>query len=1166
MEFIKQELKALREFPALVKALSKPSLSFCEGVCEGALAPTVSALSEGERGAILLCSDEREALKLAAALKAFGENVFFFPAREYALSAGQTRAEVFGTRRLATLAALVQGDRAIVVTTAEAALQSTLSPADFSDLFCHLKEGEEIEQEALIARLVRLGFSRAERVEGVGQFSVRGGILDFYSPAEEDACRVEFFGDEIERVTFFDTTTQKSTGKASSVTLLPTSELYLSPEDVTVCLDAIEEALSSNKTPERAREFLALQKDALTSGFDAASDALFPLTHTEATLFDYLPTSPVFLADLARVKESLAAARAAQSALFTSAADAGALVLASPAAFPTDEGFEALLHTRRCLSLSSLPAATGKDSLFSLATRPSPTFSDNREVLFSCLSDLVRASFRIHYLAASTYAAEHLCEALREQGFSAVFASPEQYLPKKGEILLFSADALSDPHAHLTGFECPASGFSLLCEAQGTEEVSSLLQRRRKKNPTASKNREAISSYADLTPGDYVVHEAYGIAIFEGIETLSQGGGRDFLKLRYAGSDVLYVPCSNLSQVSKYIGRGSDGTLALSHMGHSRWNEHKRRAKSAARDIAKGLIALYAEREKTPGHAFSPDTPWQAQFEDSFDYEETAGQLAATEDVKRDMESSRPMDRLLCGDVGFGKTEVALRAVFKCVMDSRQAAILAPTTLLCNQHLKTTLSRFRGYPVRVEMLSRFTTKKDVRRILAALKDGSCDIVIGTHRLLQKDVEFARLGLLVVDEEQRFGVSHKEKLKELAKHVDVLTLTATPIPRTLNMALSGVRDLSLLEEAPGDRLPVQTVVAPFEDALVLGAIKKELSRRGQIFYLVNDIARLPHRAAWITENVPEARVRFAHGKLEREELLSLWQEMSEGEIDVLVCTTIVETGIDLPNANTLIVEHAERFGLSQLHQLRGRVGRSWRRAYAYFTYPAMRALPEIAEKRLEAIREFTKFGSGFSLAMRDLELRGAGSLLGAEQSGHMEKVGYDLYMRILQDAVLEEQGITPEKTADCYIDLPIRARLSESYVPSSADRIALYQRFSALLTEEAEAPLREELADRFGPLPPEAENLFLVARLRREALSFGFEKVSLTENVLSFFTPEIDEEITPFLQAVFGRYFYVSTGAKKRLNLRLVNKDPIEETENFFFHYRAFSEDLKKKKA
>ncbi len=1163
MEFIKQELTALRDFSALKKALSRPSLTFCEGVCEGALAPLLSALAEGEKGAILLCSDEREALKLSSALLAFGEESLFFPAREYALSAGQTRAEVFGTQRLSALSALVSGERVLIVTTAEAALQTTLSPADFSALFCCVEQGETVDLNELVARLTRLGFSRAERVEGVGQFSVRGGIVDFFSPAESEAVRAEFFGDEIDRLTYFDTTTQKSTKKAGRITLLPTTELYLSPEEKTLCLKEIETALESPRTSARAKEFLELQKDALSSGFDAATDALFPLVHQEATLTDYLPDSPLFLLDLKRIEESLHGARAAQEALFTSAAEAGALHLCSPALLPGQDEFSALLSSRRSLALSSLPAGREGAELFSLATRPSPTFSENREVLFSCLRDLCRASFRVHYLAANTYAATHLTETLKEEGFSVVHSSPANYLPREGEILVFSPEEGWDPRARITGFECPATRFSLLCESQGAEEVSSLL-RRRKKTAAPSKNREAIRSYADLVPGDYVVHEAYGIAVFEGIETLAQSGGRDFLKLRYAGSDVLYIPCSNLSQISKYIGRGSDGTLTLSHMGHSRWSEHKRRAKSAARDIAKGLIALYAEREKTPGYAFSPDTPWQAQFEDSFDYEETAGQLAATEEVKRDMESSRPMDRLLCGDVGFGKTEVALRAVFKCVMDSRQAAILAPTTLLCNQHLRTILSRFRGYPVRVEMLSRFTSKKDVRRILAALKDGSCDIVVGTHRLLQKDVAFARLGLLVVDEEQRFGVSHKEKLKELAKHVDVLTLTATPIPRTLNMALSGVRDLSLLEEAPGDRLPVQTVVAPFEDALVLGAIKKELSRRGQVFYLVNDIARLPHRAAWIAENIPEARVRHAHGKLEREELFRLWQEMSEGEIDVLVCTTIVETGIDLPNANTLIVEHAERFGLSQLHQLRGRVGRSWRRAYAYFTYPPMRALSELSEKRLEAIREFTKFGSGFSLAMRDLELRGAGSLLGAAQSGHMEKIGYDLYMRILQDAVLEEQGITPQKTADCYVDLPIRARLSESYVPSSADRIALYRRFSALLSEDGEKPLREELLDRFGPLPPEAENLFLVARLRREALSFGFSKVSLTENVLSFFTEEVNEAVCTLLSAVYGRYFYISSGEKKKLNLRLINQNPIIAVEDFFFHYRAFSEDLAKK--
>lgn len=1166
MDFIKQEIKRFHDFPALKDALKTPRLCLCEGVSEGAVAPLLSALSEGEAGAVLLCADEREARRLTAALIAYGENALFFPSREYSFVSEQTKNEIFSTQRLAVLSVLQKGERALVVTTAQAALQTTLSPEEFSRLFLRIRQGKTLPPEKLVKTLTRLGFSRADRVEGVGQFSVRGGIVDFFSPAQKDACRVEFFGDEIDRVRAFDTETQRSVYTPEEICLLPAEEIFLSEEEETFALSAVEEKLASPRLPRAAKDFLEAQREALTGGLPCAADAFFPLVHKEGCLFDYLPVSPVFVCDLNRNLESLEQAETLQKSLFSAAAESGAFALATPKTLPDKTAFLAFLETRRSLAVSALSSGYTKGPLFSVSTRQVPDFADNREVLFSVLRDLVHAKCRIFYLASGEVSANHLCDLLKEEGFSAFCASPDAVSLEGGQILLFSSDALSKTRGAVRGFESPSGRFCLLCETRATEDAVALAPRRRARSEDAG-TKQALQSYTDLTPGDYVVHEAYGIAVFDGIQTLNQNGaGRDFLKLRYAGSDVLYVPCSNLSQVSKYIGRGADGTLTLSKMGHSRWNEHKRRAKSAARDIAKELIALYSEREKTQGFSFSADTPWQREFESNFEYEDTAGQRIATEEVKADMQSPRPMDRLLCGDVGFGKTEVALRAVFKCVMDSRQAAILAPTTLLCQQHLSTALSRFRGYPVRIEMLSRFSSKKEVQRTLKALKDGSCDVVIGTHRLLQKDVEFLRLGLLVVDEEQRFGVSHKEKLKALAKNVDVLTLTATPIPRTLNMALSGVRDLSLLEEAPGDRLPVQTIVTPFDETLILGAIQKELSRRGQVFYLVNDIARLPHRAAWIKEQLPQARVRFAHGKLTKEELRSLWQEMSDGEIDVLVCTTIVETGIDLPNANTLIVEHAERFGLSQLHQLRGRVGRSWRRAYAYFTYPPMRALKELAQKRLEAIREFAKFGSGFSLAMRDLELRGAGSLLGAEQSGHMEKIGYDLYLRILHDAVLEEQGKPVEKTPDCYIDLPIRARLSEDYVPSSNDRISLYSRFSALLDDKSEEPLRAELCDRFGPLPVEAENLFLVARLRRRALALSFYKVTLTENVLSFFTEEINEELCTLLSAVYNRYFYVSKGERKKLNLRLVNKDAIEAVEDFFFYCNAFLEDLKQKKA
>ena len=1166
MEFLKRELKLMHAFSPLQETLKKPGLCVAEGVSEGALSALCCALTEEERApSLVVCADEKEAFRVSLSLRAFGTEVFFFPARELSLIPDQARSEEFSTLRLSVLCALHKQEKVTVVTTPEALLQSTIPPKEFDALFFSLTVGKALSPEDLCRRLVQLGFSHAERVEGVGQFSRRGGIVDFFSPSHADACRVEFFGDEIDRITSFDTATQKSVLNETEVTLLPARELYLSADARGLLAERIDAALDQKRLSDAAREYLCLQKEALENRREAA-DTLFPLLYPYACLADHFPSDSLFFCtSFSRCAKALSAASRAENALFEAAAQNGAFALSSPHALGDENDLLSLFRARRTLLLSTLSEGGLTQNVFSFHTRPSPLFFENREVLSAALHDLVEASCRICYLASSAFAVDNLVAILIEEGFDAYGGDPENNPPKAGQICVFFSDEVLHRKGRVIGFESPETHFCLLCESAGEEEVSSLLRRRRRARSDKDQTKTAIAAVADLKKGDYVVHEAYGIGVFEGIETITQNGaGRDFIKIRYAGGDALYVPCSNLSQVSKYIGRGTDGTLTLSRMGHSRWNEHKSRAKRAAKDIARELVALYAAREKSEGFAFSPDTPWQAQFEEAFDYEETEGQLRAASEVKRDMESRRPMDRLLCGDVGFGKTEVALRAVFKCVMDSRQAAILAPTTLLAAQHYRTVLSRFRGYPVRVALLNRFCTKKEVTKTLSELASGACDVVIGTHRILQKDVKFARLGLLVVDEEQRFGVSHKEKLKQLAKNVDVLTLTATPIPRTLNMALSGVRDLSLLEEAPGDRLPVQTVVAPFDEALVLGAVRKELSRRGQVFYLVNDIERLPHRAAWLQEALGDARVRYAHGRMEKDELKDLWQQMSDGEIDVLVCTTIVETGIDLPGANTLIVEHAERFGLSQLHQLRGRVGRSWRRAYAYFTYPPMRALPELAEKRLEAIREFARFGSGFQLAMRDLELRGAGSLLGASQSGHMEKIGYDLYLRILQDSVLEEQGITPEQTPDCYIDLPIRARLSESYVPSSADRIALYQRFSALLTDEADEPLRGELADRFGPLPIEAENLFVVARLRREALSLGFEKVSLTENVLSFFVKEFDDALLALLSAVFSHYFYKSDGEKKRLNLRLSpGRDPIEATEDFFFHYRAFSEDLKK---
>ena len=638
------------------------------------------------------------------------------------------------------------------------------------------------------------------------------------------------------------------------------------------------------------------------------------------------------------------------------------------------------------------------------------------------------------------------------------------------------------------GSEWPALKLAVLTEGQLTAPAMRKRQRVKKDS-----NRQKLQSYTDLSPGDLVVHEHHGVGRFVGIQRMPVDGvEKDYIKIDYAGGDCLYVPVTQLDLVSKYIGGGEDTERTkLNKLGGAEWTRQKTKAKKAAKDLARGLIALYAERQKRPGFAFSPDSPWQREFEESFDYTETDDQLRCIAEIKADMEKPRPMDRLLCGDVGYGKTEVALRAVMKCILDGKQAAILVPTTVLAQQHYATAVSRFRDFPVKIEVLSRFTPAREQKRILEAAKNGGVDLLIGTHKLLQKSMAFKDLGLLVIDEEQRFGVTHKERLKEMSRQVDVLTLSATPIPRTLNMALSGLRDMSTLEEPPSDRQPVQTYVLEHDWGVLSDAMRRELERGGQVYYLHNRVETITRTAARIKEMLGEdVAVAVAHGKMSQEELNDVMTRMSDGEVDVLVCTTIIETGIDIANANTLIIEDADHMGLAQLHQIRGRVGRSTRRAYAYLTYRRGKVLTEVASKRLGAIREFAEFGSGFKIAMRDLEIRGAGNVLGPEQSGFLLSVGYDMYLKLLEEAVLEERGEKPERPTECAADLSVAASIPDRYVPSPEQRMDLYRRIAAIRSEEDADDLTDELIDRYGDPPRTVNNLIAVALLRADAARSG----------------------------------------------------------------------------
>ncbi len=732
-------------------------------------------------------------------------------------------------------------------------------------------------------------------------------------------------------------------------------------------------------------------------------------------------------------------------------------------------------------------------------------------------------------LVSSEQRALNLQALLREQKMTTAVDFQLHELPGYGKAVIAVGGLTA-------GMEYPVGRFAVLTEGQ------SLLGKKRRSKPVT--NRQKLGSYADLSPGDLVVHEHHGVGRFlEMTKMTVDGVQKDYVKIAYAGADVLYVPATQLDLVSKYIGSGEDAqeTRKLSRLGGTDWEKAKTRAKKAVKDLAKGLIQLYAERQRQPGFAFSPDSPWMKEFEDEFEYAETDDQLRCIAEIKQDMEQARPMDRLLCGDVGYGKTEVAFRAIMKCVLDGKQAAILVPTTVLARQHYLTAKQRFAKYPVEIDVVSRFRTQTQMKDTLRRLEQGGIDLLIGTHRLFQKDVKFKDLGLLVIDEEQRFGVQHKEKLKELSKQVDVLTLSATPIPRTLNMALSGIRDMSTLEEPPMDRQPVQTYVLEHDWGVLSDAMRRELERGGQVYYLHNRVETITRTAARIKEMLGEdVAVAVAHGKMSQEELNDVMTRMSDGEVDVLVCTTIIETGIDIANANTLIIEDADHMGLAQLHQIRGRVGRSTRRAYAYLTYRRGKVLTEVASKRLGAIREFAEFGSGFKIAMRDLEIRGAGNVLGPEQSGFLLSVGYDMYLKLLEEAVLEERGEKPERPTECAADLSVAASIPDRYVPSPEQRMDLYRRIAAIRSEADADDVMDELIDRYGDPPRTVNNLISVALLRADAARNGISQIDQKGANLNFYLDQFDLQRVSALCGLekYRSRLLFSAGERPYLALRL----------------------------
>jgi transcription-repair coupling factor (superfamily II helicase) len=1123
------------------------------------------ALETGQ-SLFVVCPDDTAAEAMGQNLAAFldRDSVPVLLARGFALYSAEGVSHTAEQRRLGILHALAAGACPIAVCTVSALLQRTLAPETLLGACAELRVGQSLEMAALEASLLAGGYRRTEQVEGPGQFARRGGIVDFFSPAYAQPVRCEFWGDEIDAMGLFDTQTQRREENIQTALILPAAEVL--PGCFPGGAAALGRVLAGHadklvrriETKQLKTLIATLRADAdrLVNGQGLPSaDRYLPLIcRAGTTAADYIPADALVLLDQpAKMMEQ------GREFLREVAEDTGALVDAGtllPEGAELTVSVETVMARLRDYPLLMTDAFTlGRapiqpKSILSVQCKMLTSYAGNGDAVAREAASYRKMGYRTVILAADRRRAELLCRMLTERGVPNGYVERMETIPEAGTCIV-TVGGLS------AGFEYPTARLAVLSDMQFVRRPE---KKRKLRTGHAVKEKQKLGSYADLSVGDLVVHEIHGIGRFDGVVKMPvDGADKDYIKIGYAGSDVLYVPATQLDLVSKYVGGGEnpDRPMKLSRMGGTDWKKTKSRAKASAKAMAKELIALYAERRNRPGHAFPPDTPWQQEFEDAFGYLETDDQLKCAAEIKADMESPIPMDRLLCGDVGFGKTEVALRAVMKCVLDGKQAAILVPTTVLAQQHYQTAMQRFFGYPVQIAVLSRFRTTAPIRETLREIAAGRVDIVIGTHRLLQKDVQFKDLGLLVVDEEQRFGVTHKERLREMARQVDTLTLTATPIPRTLNMALSGIRDMSMLEEPPQNRQPVQTFVLEHDWNTVCDAIRRERGRGGQVFYLHNRVDSIDSTAYRLAGMLEGVSVAVAHGKMSQEQLSSVMEDMVSGEVQVLVCTTIIETGIDIPNVNTLIIEDADRLGLAQLHQIRGRVGRSGRRASAYLTFRRDKVLTEIAEKRLTAIREFAEFNSGFKIAMRDLEIRGAGNLLGAEQSGHMIDVGYDMYLKLLEEAVLEERGEKPPVRADCAADLAVSANIPEEYVPSPEQRMDLYRRIALIRTEAEADDLTDELIDRFGDPPGGVNALIHVALLRGEAGRAGVTDISQRQGALRFTLAEFDAaRFTALLaQTKYKGRLRAEPGDVPRVSLSLSSRRrAIEEARSFVADY------------
>ena len=1122
MKLINEILKKDPDYLSLLNEVERGRLPIvCTGLSLIHKAIIAASLREhtGKR-VVLITHDEATAAELCGDINALGLKCLNFPARDLCIGDLSGYSKEYEHKRIDTLSAVADGAFDLLTISLDAAVQYTVKPEVLKGSRFTLKAGDSADTSELAEKLINAGYTRSQLCEGSGQFSVRGGIFDLFPVNSEKPCRIEFWGDEIDSISYFDPETQRREENADEIEISPAAEVMFDPLKLAAKLKT---EIPNPALTLKQRNILAKDAELLENGVKIPPDRYIPLLDTMGAVFEYFGDSLLMLSESGNMAERFKSMEIQLSADTENYLEEGYL-FSKTAKLQLDKT-EFFGFAGNGIIAENFPRGSYEikpKSVINFNYKRSTAWGGDIEVLLEDISYMRDIRGNVVILAGEQRAAQVLNAELCERGVQSVYTMSTDTAPAGVTVI---------PGGLSAGFEIPSQKFMLITHRFIAPEG--------KKHKRKHKAGQEIGSLDELKKGDYVVHEAHGIGVFDGINRITQGGvTKDYIKIKYAKSDVLYVPVTQLDLVSKYIGAAENGGVRLNRLGGSEWQKTRKRVKAAVKDMAKQLTALYAKRMAVKGYAFSPDTDLQNDFERRFEYEETDDQLRCINEIKRDMERETPMDRLLCGDVGFGKTEVALRAAFKCISEGKQCALLVPTTILAMQHYNTIIRRFGEMPVSVGLLNRFVSPKEQARVIADLKCGRLDMVVGTHRLISKDVSFKNIGLVIIDEEQRFGVAQKEKLKEQYPFVDILTLSATPIPRTLNMALSGLRDMSSIDEAPGDRHPVQTYVLEYNLGVITDAINKEIRRGGQVYYLHNRVESIERCAGVLKAKLPDINIGIAHGQMGEDELTDVWRRLVEHEIDLLVCTTIIETGVDVPNANTLIIEEADKMGLAQLHQLRGRVGRSPRRAYAYFCFRRNVQLSDVASKRLEAIREFTEFGSGFKIAMRDLEIRGAGSILGGEQHGNMEAVGYDMYLKLLSQAVNEENGQPETEDMPCTVDLNISAHIPESYIESLPARLGIYKRIAAIRTDEDVSDVIDELCDRFGEPPQAVMGLIDVAILRSKAAAADICEITGNANTAILHINSIKPEAVAKLSEHFGSRFSLNAASTPVYTVRL----------------------------